>query len=70
MRISRPAAFCAASEVDDPGTRIMSPKVVMMAPSMLASAIAWSMSRLAVTQTGQPGPLSSLSPAGIMERKP
>ena len=52
------------------GTRIMSPKVVMMAPSMLASAIAWSISRLAVTQTGQPGPLSSLSPAGIMERKP
>ena len=52
MRMSRPAAFCAASEVDDPGTRIMSPKVVMMAPSMLASAIAWSMSQLAVTQRG------------------
>ena len=40
MRMSRPVAFCAASEVDDPGTRIMSPKVVMMAPSMLESAIA------------------------------
>lgn len=62
MRMSRPAAFCAASEVDDPGTRIMSPNVVMMTPSILASAIAWSISRLAVTQTGQPGPLSSLSP--------
>ena len=27
MRISCPVAFCAESEVDDPGTRIMSPKV-------------------------------------------
>ena len=70
MRISRPAAFICASEVELPGTRIMSPNVVLMASSMRASAMAWSMSWLAVTHTGQPGPESSLTPAGMTLRNP
>ena len=58
------------SELVDPGTRIMSPKVAMMTSSRSLSAMAWSISRLAVTQTGQPGPDRSLSPSGMMERNP
>ena len=70
MRTSRPAAFWRDSDVVDPGTRIMSPKVAMTTPSRRESAMAWSMSRLEVTQTGQPGPESRCTPAGMMERKP
>ena len=44
MRTSRPAAFSAASELVDPGTRIMSPNVAIMAPGTRARAMAWSMS--------------------------
>ncbi len=69
-RTSRPAAFSAANDELEPGTRIMSPKVVMMAPSTRASATAWSMSTFAVTQTGQPGPESRCRLRGRSERKP
>ena len=70
MRTSCPAAFSAARELVDPGTRIMSPNVVMMTPSTRASAMARSMSWLAVTHTGQPGPESRCRFAGMIERKP
>ena len=70
MRTSRPAACSADSELVEPGTRFMSPKVVRTRPSMRASAMTVSMSRLAVTHTGQPGPLIRRTPGGRMDRKP
>ena len=70
MRTSAPADFSAASDDVLPGTRIMSPRVAIHVPSSRASAMAWSMSRLAVTHTGQPGPESSWRLFGRIERKP
>ena len=70
MRMSRPAAFSALSEEVEPGTRVMSPKVVRMTLSMRDSAMTVSMSLFAVTQTGQPGPLMSSTPSGRMLRMP
>ncbi len=70
MRTSRPADFSAASDEVLPGTRIISPKVATVIPSLRASAMAWSISRFAVTQTGQPGPESNRRPSGIIERNP
>ena len=69
MRMSRPAA-CSLSELVEPGTRVMSPKVVMIAFGTRESAITVSMSWLLVTHTGQPGPLARRQPSGMSERMP
>lgn len=70
MRTSRPAACSLSSEDELPGTRVMSPNVVRITFSTRARAITASMSRLAVTHTGQPGPLASLQPSGMRSRMP
>ena len=70
MRTSAPFA-CSARRLDvEPGTRVMSPKVVMMTPGMRASAITLSMSWLDVTQTGHPGPDASFTLSGMSDRIP
>ena len=68
--ISRPAA-CSFNRLEvEPGTRVISPNVVIFTPGMRARAITVSISLLEVTQTGQPGPEASRVPSGIIERKP
>src|SRR5450759_269872 len=48
----------------------MSPKVVIVTPGWRAISMAVSMSRLAVTHTGQPGPEISVTFLGITSRSP
>jgi hypothetical protein len=48
----------------------MSPNVVTITSGRLASSIAMSMSSLAVTQTGHPGPESSVTLSGMTSRRP
>ena len=70
MLISRPAA-CSFKRLEvDPGTRVMSPKVVIFTPGTRESAITVSMSLLEVTHTGHPGPDAKRVPSGIIVRKP
>jgi len=70
MRMSRPSDFSRASEEYEPGTFIMSPKVVTTTPGTFEISIARSMSRFAVTHTGQPGPERSRTLAGMTSRSP
>ena len=70
MRTSRPCA-CSASKLDvDPGTRVMSPNVVMMMLGMRHSAMTVSISLFDVTHTGQPGPEERRTPSGMRLRMP
>src|ERR1035437_5330677 len=48
----------------------MSPNVASATPGSRPSSMAKSMSRLAVTQTGHPGPDSSVTFSGIKSRRP
>ena len=70
MRMSRPSARSLKSELVEPGTRVMSPKVVMVTPGTRDRPITVSMSWLAVTHTGQPGPDMSRRFLGMAERMP
>ena len=70
MRMSRPAACSLRSELVEPGTRVMSPKVVIITFGTRESAMTVSMSWLLVTHTGQPGPLARRQPSGMSERMP
>ena len=56
MRTSAPAARACWRLARLPGTRSMSPKEVIITPGMKDNAMALSISDVAVTQTGQPGP--------------
>jgi hypothetical protein len=70
MRMSRPSAFSRESELREPGTLTISPKVVSVMPGWRPISMAMSMSRFAVTQTGQPGPESSVTFSGMRSRSP
>ncbi len=63
--MSWPLAFSSVKLEYDPGTFIISPKVVIITSFCWESAIIVSMSLLAVTQTGQPGPEIKRTLSGI-----
>ena len=48
----------------EPGTRIMSPNVVMMTSGCSAMAMASSTRPIGITHTGQPGPCTSVTVSG------
>ena len=58
-RTSAPFARASRSEPSEPGTRIMSPKVVRMTSGWAASHSASSTRPMGITHTGQPGPWTS-----------
>ena len=58
--MSVPCALASKNEPLLPGTRIMSPNEVMMVSGWEASAIASSTRPIGITQTGQPGPCTSV----------
>ena len=64
IRMSAPAALESKNDPRPPGTRIMSPKVVMMTSGCSAMAIASSRRPIGMTQTGQPGPCTRDTPSG------
>ena len=64
MRMSVPAALESKNDPRPPGTRIMSPKVVMITSSCSAMAMASSMRPIGSTHTGQPGPWTSVTFSG------
>ena len=64
MRMSVPCALASKNEPWLPGTRIMSPNEVMMVSGWAASAIASSTRPIGMTQTGQPGPCTSVIDSG------
>ena len=70
MRTSAPAARACWRLARLPGTRSMSPKEAIITPGTIASAIALSISEVAVTQTGHPGPETSSIFGGSACRMP
>src|SRR3954469_1965871 len=69
MSIVAPLACASASDCTVPGTRSMSPNVATRTPCR-ASSTPSSTSGTSVTQTGQPGPMITLSFFGKSERNP
>lgn len=59
IRMSAPAALASKKEPSPPGTRIMSPKDVMMTSGWDAMWMASSTRPIGITHTGQPGPCTS-----------
>ncbi len=66
----RPAPWPSGGRCVVPGTRSMSPNEQRMTPGRSASSTAWSMSSTGVTQTGQPGPWTSVMPGGSSSSRP
>ena len=64
IRMSVPCALASKNDPVLPGTRIMSPNEVMMVSGCAASAIASSTRPIGMTQTGQPGPCTSVTCSG------
>ena len=60
----------AQQVVLEPGTRSMSPKEVKITSGRRAMAMALSISSSGVTQTGQPGPCTSVTCCGSRRRCP
>ncbi len=70
MRTSAPRALAASRLPPCPGTRSMSPNEQKITPGSPAMAIAVSMLSAGVTQTGQPGPCSKVTPGGSNRSMP
>src|SRR5580704_10928508 len=70
MRTLAPSALASNRLLDDPGTRSMSPKEQKITSGRLAMATALSMSSIGVTQTGQPGPWTSVISRGSRSSRP
>ena len=64
MRMSAPLALESKKDPRPPGTRIMSPKVVMMTSGCSAMAMASSRRPMGRTHTGQPGPWTRVTFSG------
>src|ERR1051326_6912822 len=70
MRTSAPPALASNRLFDDPGTRSMSPNEQKIASGRLAMATALSINSIGVTQTGQPGPCTSVICLGSRSSRP
>src|SRR6476469_3017168 len=70
MRTSAPSALASNRLFEEPGTRSMSPNEQKIASGRLAMATALSMSSMGVTQTGQPGPCTSVISFGSRSSRP
>jgi hypothetical protein len=64
MRMSVPDAFASKNDPLLPGTRIMSPKDVMITSGWEARCIASSTRPIGITHTGQPGPCTRVIDSG------
>src|SRR5512143_881620 len=70
MRTSPPSDLTASRSVVEPGTRSMSPKEAKITPGRRAMAWARSICSSGVTQTGQPGPWTSVIVSGSRRSMP
>ena len=70
MRTSPPCAFTPSRSIAEPGTRSMSPNDVKITSGRRAMAMARSISSSGVTQTGQPGPWTSVTCGGSIRSMP
>src|SRR5271157_3899136 len=70
MRTSAPSAFTSNKLLEEPGTRSMSPKEQKITSGRAAIATALSISSIGVTQTGQPGPWTSVISRGSKSSRP
>src|SRR5579863_210193 len=70
MRTSPPSAFTSNRLRAEPGTRSMSPKEQKITSGLCAIATALSISSIGVTQTGQPGPCTSVISRGNRSSRP
>src|ERR1700757_2563260 len=70
MRTSAPSALASNRLFDEPGTRSMSPNEQNIASGRFAMATALSINSIGVTQTGQPGPCTSVISFGSRSSKP
>jgi hypothetical protein len=70
MRISPPAAFTDSRSRCVPGTRSISPNEQKITSGRAAIMMALSISSIGVTQTGQPGPCTSVISAGSSSSTP
>ena len=64
IRMLVPSALESKKFPPEPGTRIMSPKDVMSTPGCRAMWMASSTRPIGITQTGQPGPCTSVICSG------
>src|SRR5512140_1010934 len=70
MRTSAPSALASNRLLLEPGTRSMSPNEQKIASGRLAMATALSINSIGVTQTGQPGPCTSVISRGSKSSRP
>src|SRR5690348_2809475 len=70
MRTSAPSALASNRLFEEPGTRSMSPNEQKIASARLEVATALSMSSIGVTQTGHPGPCTSVISLGSRSSRP
>src|SRR5271165_4429911 len=70
MRTSAPSALASNRLFDEPGTRSMSPKEQKITSGRCAIATALSINSIGVTQTGQPGPCTSVMSRGNKSSSP
>lgn len=70
IRMSAPRALESKKDPRPPGTRIMSPNEVMITSSCSAMWIASSTRPIGITQTGQPGPCTSVTLSGRWSASP
>src|SRR5450631_25233 len=70
MRTSAPSALASNRLFDEPGTRSMSPNEQKITSGRSAMATALSIRSIGVTQTGQPGPCTSVMSRGSKSSKP
>src|SRR5215471_11895842 len=70
MRTSAPSAFASNRLFADPGTRNMSPNEQKIASGRFAIATALSINSMGVTQTGHPGPWTSVISFGNKSSSP
>ena len=70
MRMSAPLAMASRKDPRPPGTRIMSPNDVMITSGRSAMWMASSTLPIGMTQTGQPGPCTSVTAGGRWSSSP
>src|SRR5579864_1773536 len=70
MRTSAPSALASNRLFDEPGTRSISPNEQKIASGRFAMATALSINSIGVTQTGHPGPCTSVISFGSRSSRP
>src|SRR5579864_8199363 len=70
MRTSAPSALASNRLFDEPGTRSISPNEQKIASGRFAMATALSINSIGVTQTGHPGPCTSVISRGRRSSSP